>query len=254
MSGNIKRVYFFVMTGFCAMGLFTAAHAAGIELHGYGYQDYVQASKDTYLGADKKGTWDNNFLGLEAPSASMIRANCGHSCKPARPKNRFTWFFVDYQFTNQLRGHIGRVKLPMGLYNEVIDAKNLQISQLEPSIYQGASDMMYDAYHGVGLDYDHDVGAGHLMWQVYAGNIYDYTFDIATADAQDRRTFGGRITYRTPVDGLRFMLTLNRVQMQVITNGIKDSTMRDEDRAPLCQLCNGDYVAKPYMRIISACP
>ncbi len=243
MSGNIKRVYPFIMTGICAVGLFTAAHAAGIELHGYGYQDYVQASKNSYLGADKKGTWDNNFLGLVGAVSLNDKSKLWAQLQASSTdQNRFTWFFVDYQFTNQLRGHIGRVKLPMGLYNEVIDAKNLQISQLEPSIYQGASDMMYDAYHGVGLDYDHDVGAGHLMWQVYAGNIYDYTFDIATADAQDRRTFGGRITYRTPVDGLRFMLTLNRVQMQVITNGIKDSTMRDEDRAIL----SASYVTDDY--------
>jgi len=243
MRGCIKRALCLVITGFSAAGLLGSAHAGQLEVHGYGYQDYVQANGNSYLGADGKGSWDNNFLGLvgavDINDKSKLWAQLQAS---ATDQNRFTWFFVDYQFSNQLRGHIGRVKLPMGLYNEVIDAKYLQVSQLEPSIYQGASDMVYDAYHGIGLDYDQDFGAGELMWQVYGGNIYDYTFDPATSDAQDRRTFGGRVTYNTPVDGLKFLLTLNRTQLQVINSGVRSGEIKNEDRYML----SASYVTDDY--------
>ena len=243
MRGNIKRALNIVMTGFCAMGLATAAHSAQIELHGYGYQDYVRANGNSYLGADSKGSWDNNFLGLvgavDINDKSKLWAQLQAS---STDQNRFTWFFVDYQFSNQLRGHVGRVKLPMGLYNEIIDAKYLQVSQLEPLMYQGASDMVYDAYHGIGLDYDQSAAGGELMWQVYGGNINDYTFDPATSDAQDRRTIGGRVTYITPVEGLKLLLTLNRTQLQVITGGVRDGDIKNEDRAML----SASYVTDDY--------
>ena len=243
MSGYIKRASCLIMSGLCAAGLFSTAQAAGIELHGYGYQDYVQANGNNYLGADGKGSWDNNFLGLVGAVSLNDKSKLWAQLQASSTdQNRFTWFFVDYQFSNQLRGHVGRVKLPMGLYNEIIDAKNLQVSQLEPVMYQGASDMVYDAYHGVGLDYDHDFAGGHMMWQVYGGNINDYTFDPVNGDAQDRRTFGGRVTYDAPVDGLKFLLTLNRTQMQVITGGVRDNAIKNEDRAML----SASYVTDNY--------
>ena len=243
MSGYIKRVSCLIMSGLCAAGLFSTAQAAGIEIHGYGYQDYVQANGNTYLGADGKGSWDNNFLGLVGAVSLNDKSKLWAQLQASSTdQNRFTWFFVDYQFSNQLRGHVGRVKLPMGLYNEIIDAKYLQVSQLEPLMYQGASDMVYDAYHGIGLDYDQNIAGGDLMWQVYGGNINDYTFDPVNGDAQDRRTFGGRVTYNTPVDGLKFLLTLNRTQMQVITGGVRDNAIKNEDRAML----SASYVTDNY--------
>ena len=243
MSGNIKRTACILTIGFLAAGALTCAHAAQIELHGYGYQDYVQANGNTYLGADGKGSWDNNFLGLVGAVNINAKSKLWAQLQASSTdQNRFTWFFVDYQFSNQLRGHVGRVKLPMGLYNEIIDAKYLQVSQLEPLMYQGASDMVYDAYHGIGIDYDQDIADGNLVWQVYGGNINDYTFDPATSDAQDRRTFGGRITYNAPVDGLKFLLTLNRTQLQVISGGVRGGEIKDEDRAML----SASYVTENY--------
>ena len=135
MGGFIRRACCLVMNGIFAAGLFSTAHAAQMEMHGYGYQDYLQANGNTYLGADGKGSWDNNFLGLVGAVSLNDKSKLWAQLQASSTdQNRFTWFFVDYQFSNQLRGHVGRVKLPMGLYNEVIDAKYLQVSQLEPSM------------------------------------------------------------------------------------------------------------------------
>ncbi len=38
-----------------------------VDLHGYGYQAYMQTSgANSYNGADNQRSWDNNFLGLVA--------------------------------------------------------------------------------------------------------------------------------------------------------------------------------------------
>ena len=62
MSGDIKRAVCFLASGFLSAGTLTCAHAAQIKLHGYGYQDYVQANGNTNLGADGERSWNNNFL------------------------------------------------------------------------------------------------------------------------------------------------------------------------------------------------
>jgi len=92
-----------------------------------------------------------------------------------------------------------------------------------PVIYQTAADMVHDAYHGVGFDYEQDVGKGHILWQAWGGNVYDRDPPV---DTRDRRAFGFRVGYRTPVDGLRFMLSAYRTQVQTLA----DNSMSNEDR------------------------
>src|SRR5882724_3141632 len=137
-----------------------------LDLHGYGFQTYAQTSANTYLGADKRGTWDNNFLGLVMAATLSEQSKLWAQLESSTADGtRFTWFFVDYQVSDAVRAHVGRVKLPLGFYNEIIDAKSLQPAALEPALYQTAADMVHDSYHGLGVDFEQDVGGGHLLWQ-----------------------------------------------------------------------------------------
>jgi hypothetical protein len=196
-----------------------------LEIHGFGSQDYLQASHNTYLGADNRGTWDDNFLGLVATvtlnDKSRLWAQLETSSNEA---TRFTWFFVDYQLTEAVRLHAGRVKFPLGLYNEYIDTKFIQVTSLEPAIYQSAADFVHDAYTGVGADYMQSFGsAGEITWQVFGGNAYDIE---QPPDIRDRRAYGGRVTYRSPINGLRFMLSGYRTQVETLAT----RELTNEDR------------------------
>jgi len=198
-----------------------------IDLHGYGYQDYAQSSANSYLGADKHGTWDNNFLGLVLTATLTDKSKLWAQLEDTSTEGTsFTWIFVDYELTDNVRAHVGRVKLPLGFYNEIIDAKPLQPAALEPSLYQEAADMVHDSYQGVGIDYEQDIAGGHVLWQAYGGNVYDNDPDIVT---RDRRAFGGRATYRPPLDGVTFMVSALRTQVQSLATG----TLSDEDRGIL---------------------
>ena len=231
LNAVIRAVKVAPMAGalIAAGGLFTPT-AQGedfgdrVVLHGFGYQDYMQTDNNTYMGADKRGSWDNNFLGLvtsiDINDRSKLWAQLEGNTSDG---TRFTWFFVDYQFSENVRGHVGRVKMPLGLYNETVDAKFLQVTQLEPSLYQGAADMVHDSYHGAGLDFEQNVGHGHLLWQIYAGNAYDIDPPV---DSRDRRIIGGRVTYRTPVSDLRLMASGYRTYVELLADG----TMHSEDR------------------------
>jgi Phosphate-selective porin O and P len=188
------------------------------SLHGFGTQTYSQTSANTYLGADHSGTWDNNFLGLvgtvKLNDKSKLWAQLEAS---SADTTHFTWFFVDYQLSEDSTVHAGRVKLPLGIYNDTIDTKFLQQSSLEPALYQTAADIVSDAYTGLGYDHDQRLGgAGNILWQFYGGNNHD---DTPPADSRDRRIAGARVTYDTPVIGLRFLLSANLTQVQILATG-----------------------------------
>jgi hypothetical protein len=200
------------------------------EVHGYGNQDYMKTSANTYMTADGHGSWENNFLGLVVAATLNDQSKLWAQFQGSSAEGtRFTWFFVDYQLNDALRLHAGRVKLPLGFYNETIDVKALQLAAVEPSLYQTfhtGADMVHDAYQGVGADYEQDVGNGHLLWQLWAGNTYDTD---PPSDSKDRQAWGFRVTYRTPIDGLRFMVSGYRTKVELLA----DSTMTNEDRGIL---------------------
>jgi hypothetical protein len=187
-------------------------------LHGYGSQDYAQTTANTYMAADQRGTWDNNFLAFVATVSLNERSKLWAQLETSSlDTTHFTWFFLDYELTDSATAHVGRVKFPLGLYNETIDVKFLQLSSLEPLLYQGAADFVADSYQGAGLDYTQDMGsAGRIVWQVYGGNTYDP--DPPTT-SRDRRIYGGRATYGAPVEGLRFMLSAYRTQVELLATG-----------------------------------
>ena len=231
--GYNKKLIGVAIGAILAAGTLNTARADDLSdrfsVHGFGHQIYKQTSANTYLGADDRGSWDDNYFGLVTAitltDKSKVWAQLEAASTPEGTDTHFTWFFVDYQFTSQLRGHIGRIKMPLGLYNETIDTRFLQVSELLPSMYQSESDTMYDAYNGVGMDYDHDLGAGHMTWQVYGGNIINPRLDIPSG-SWDRRTMGGRVTYITPVDGLKFVLTYNDTTYEMTS----DRSLHEEPR------------------------
>ncbi len=196
----------------------SAVDFGGAALHGYASQTYMQTTANQYLDADTKGTWDNNFLGLVATLPLNDRSKLWAQLEASTTDStRFTWFFVDYQFSDDLRAHAGRVKFPLGLYNEIIDAKYLHVTSLEPLLYQQAADFVHDSYTGVGLDYDRQLGsAGAISWQIYGGNSYDTD---PPPGSRDRRMFGGRVTYTTPIDGLRAILSAYHTDVQLLVDG-----------------------------------
>jgi len=221
---NINKII--ILAGALAMA---GAHADDrLSINGFGYQDYRQANANQYSGADSRGSWDNNFLGIVMSGKASDRDTVWAQVQAnSTEQTRITWMFLDHRFNDNLSAHVGRVKFPYGLYNEFIDNKTLQLSAIEPSAYSGAGDMVYDAYNGIGLDWT----SGSLFTQIFAGNVYNppvptsppvcsvvggCTANPPTAASipahSDRRLIGGRITWNTPQEGLRFMLSANGTQ------------------------------------------
>jgi hypothetical protein len=230
-----------------AASLMSAVNAYADEdrftFNGFGNQDYRRSTANSYLGADSSGTWDNNFLGLVMSGKINDKARAWAQLQTAAGESpRFTWFFVDYQFNDSISAHVGRVKFPYGLYNETISTQALRPSISEPVVYSRAADMTYDAYNGVGLDWH----SGPVLVQVFGGNIDTPSsgvpaYELPDTTQRDDNVFGGRLTYNTPIDGMRLMVSANRTTVESFlpASNTPSGEKGSEDRAIL----SFDYVA-----------
>lgn len=215
-------------------------------LHGFGNQDYSKSSANSFEQSGGPGTWDNNFLGLvtsvkisdESKLWAQLQANTTETV-------RFTWMFVDYQLSDNLNVHVGRVKFPWGIYNEYIDTRGLQMSVGKPLAYSLEADLAYDAYDGAGVDYTVSLGgSGTLLVQGFYGNIftapnpvynppYPDQFQMGNLEAitNDHHVIGGKLTWETPVEGLRFLVSANQTRVETTAdNGQIPNQQGEENR------------------------
>lgn len=215
-----------------------SAHADDkFSVNGYGYQDYRQTNSNFSSGASQRGTWDNNFFAIVMSAKVTDRDTAWAQLETGSiDPTRFTWAFVDHRFSDTLSAHVGRVKFPYGIYNEFIDNKWLQLSAVLPTAYSKAGDMGYDAYNGVGMDWT----AGSVFTQVYGGNIYVPGPDVHA----DRRLIGARVTWNTPVPGLRLLVSANEAQIEATpkTPPPMLTQLGKEDRA----MVSVDYVSDSF--------
>ena len=214
----MKRITFKKIILFAGLLAATSAHADDkYNVSGFGYQDYRKTNANILEGVDKRGTGEIDIIAFvvsaKVTDHDTVFAQLESS---ATEPTRFTWAFLDHRFNDNLSAHIGRVKFPLGLYNEFIDNKWLQLGVVNPLVYAAGSDMVHDAYTGVGLDWT----AGSLFTQVYAGHVYDNPQN----DTQDvvpfsnRNMYGGRITWNAPFEGLRLLVSAYRTQIESTAN------------------------------------
>jgi hypothetical protein len=184
-----------------------SAHAVdlseSVQLHGYGHVGALNTDSNSYLNANNGTTWDYKDLALLFTGKINERSNAWIELFSIEGKNRVDWAFVDYQVANGPLLRLGQIKLPIGLYNEIRDIEFIRPSSLQPFLYQESVDITSEAYRGAGLAYDHEFGRGGLTWDIYGGETVEYD----TGEHKHTGLLGGRVSYQTPVEGLRAMLS-----------------------------------------------
>ena len=246
------------ISGLCGAG---SAHAqeTPLAIHGFGNQDDWRSSANSYQGADTRGTWGNNMFGVVFTAVVTDKSKVWAQLQAdSNEQTRATWMFVDYQVNDDVRAHVGRVKFPFGIYNEIITTRALQMSVVEPAAYSIPADMTYDAYDGAGIDIDFHLPANNtLTLQAFGGNIFNppdpqpaiplnqdwgvnqyQNNGPATgqngyvAPHNDRTIIGTKLTWQTPVDALRLMFSANRATLEstMVSSDAGQGTLFQEDR------------------------
>lgn len=206
-----------------------AMEFGGVEIHGFASQGFIQTTKENNFPVSNSGKGSFNFndfginfskqltpdlrIGLQL--LAMDRGNYG------KDKITLDWAYGDYRLKDWLGFRAGKIKLPLGLYNESRDNDALRTFIFMPQneYYEYERDSIM-AIAGGSIYGSVPIGAaGALNYQVQVGTLpltsdggtaINYSAYISTSDAtlkvddiSSTTAVVHHLEWRTPVDGLR---------------------------------------------------
>lgn len=203
------------------------ASSTGIDLqvHAFVSQGFLVSTDNNYLARSERGSFEFTEVGINFTSALTENLRIGlqlfaHDIGPVGNYDaRVDWFYLDYRFTDWFGLRAGRVKLPVGLYNEFNDIDAGRTSVLLPqSVYpiQNRDFLLaqtgVELYGRLGL-----ASAGSLEYRVYGGTVFfelEPAADSSLNDIAIPYLAGARLLWETPLPGLRVGASLQTLRLE----------------------------------------
>jgi len=226
MKNRIIIATVLVMATFCLFSSITVAmEVEGVNIHGFVSQGFLMSDQYNYLTENSKdGSFAYNEAGINFSKSLTDKLLFGIQLfsrdlgDVANNKVTIDWAYGDYRLKDWFGIRAGRIKLPIGLYNETRDIDMLRTGIVMPqSIY---SDLLRDtsiAANGVGIYGNVDLSAvGSIDYQAVAGQMnidndsgFEKWFNsrftplFSLAGSTDTDTaYVGNLRWNTPLDGL----------------------------------------------------
>ena len=206
-----------------------AYEAGGVEIHGFVSQGYIKTTSTNNFPVSNSGQGSFNFNDFGINFAKELtpdlhvgiqffafdRGNYGMD------KIIVDWAFGDYRFKDWLGFRAGKVKIPLGLYNEARDNDALRTFIFLPqqAYYDYERDSLV-AIEGVAvygsipmhsagtLNYQVEVGAVPAVPDGgFAKEIGGMIGDLDITEISSKTSVAHSLEWRTPVSGLRALIT-----------------------------------------------
>lgn len=226
----VKRFIFacFLVCFLLGLPVAGAVDLAGIDIHGFISQGYLQSDENNYLGDSEEGSFQFNEIGINFAKDLSDDLRIGMQIfsrdlgTVGNNTVEFDWANGDYRWRDWLGVRVGLMKMAHGLYNETRDVDMLRTWVLLPqAVYDETSRDYYTRMWGGELYGTIPIGAGGDL--KYRALIGSYTPDSdesgltrfaenrgvpVTVDGFDNGVqYNGSLQWHTPVDGLRFGVT-----------------------------------------------
>ncbi len=212
----------------CALALLAASAFAAeppeeIRLFGHLTQAYGVSSKGSILGTTEGGTTDLRNVAVqfrwEKSERDSVVVQLSHEQRgddifaPARDEVEVDWAFYERRLGEYSTLKVGRLNVPLGIYNEVRDVGTLlPFFNLPISIYAGVLSSA-ETVDGVSIahtfaprsEWALDVELYHGGWDTFQQRVdVDSKFGIVNLDARAEDALGVQLWLDTPIQGLRF--------------------------------------------------
>lgn len=230
----------------------SAFDVAGVEIHGFISQGYLKSDDNNYLANTEDGTCEFTEVGINfSKEFDKVRIGLQLLSRDlgdfGNNDIKLDWAIGDYRFNDLLGIRIGKVKMPMGLYNQERDLDMLRTSVFLPSaIYDEGTRDFNDTFQGAEIYGDLDARAlGSFEYElfygttnvdeesVYARNIKDgMQNDIPGStmgsdfSIEADYVAGAALRWALPIDGLRVSGTYRTAEAE-ITSSIDASYLPD---------------------------
>jgi len=214
---------FFTGTGSLILLLMitTPVLSNSLEIHGFVSQGYLQTDRDNYMVKTEEGSFKFNEIGFNVSNdisddlrlgIQFLSRSLGDQCENA---TTIDWAFADYRYHDLLGFRFGRIKIPLGLYNEIRDIDMLRTSIFLPSsIYSEPWRDTMSSLDGIGLyGYLSLNGMGGVSYQALVGQmetpedggVARYIERIGTNDVihmEPSKSYNASLLWDLPIEGL----------------------------------------------------
>ena len=221
-----------LLTAVAFLSLATSAQAmdlAGVEIHGFASQGYIKTTRENNFPVSNSGDGSFNFndfainFSKEVTPGLRVGLQLLAMDRGSYGKDDVTldWAFADYRLHDWLGFRAGKIKMPLGLYNESRDNDALRtfIFLPENEYYDYERDSV-NAITGAGIYGSLPIGeAGTLNYQLLVGttpiptdgaSARNYSAYVSTVEApltatniDSDKAFVHHLEWRAPFDGLR---------------------------------------------------
>ncbi|MCB2181405.1 MAG: hypothetical protein KQH63_05235 [Desulfobulbaceae bacterium] len=204
-----------------------------LSLNGYLSQGYIESSGNNFFGDSLDGSFEINEFALTTNYIANNQLRLGLQLlsrdlgEEGNNEILIDWAVADYHWQDWLGLRLGKVKLPIGLYNQGRDTDFLRPMVFLPqSIYDENKRSLLVAATGGSIYGNFFLGnGGYLDYQAYYGKV-DFREDSGQAqgirylvsnisrmknlgsvsdfDSENRYVCGGSLLYSPPLDALRF--------------------------------------------------
>jgi hypothetical protein len=195
---------------------------SSVAIHGFISQGYMQSTDNNFFGNTIDGTFKFNEFGLNITSQvsdnlrigmQLFSRNLGYL---GGPKVIVDWAYGDYLWKDWLGVRAGKIKMPLGFYNETRDVDILRTSIFLPQgVYNESWRTTFNAIQGVGLygnltfnnfgtlNYQGQIGIYGIINGSGFKKITEDQMSATVGDYHVSTTYVGSITWETPLEGLR---------------------------------------------------
>lgn len=199
-----------------------------VEIHAFGSQGAFITFENDYIDDDStEGSFDFTEVGINFSRefSDSLRFGVQFFAQNEGRRGSFRalidWFNIDWRFRDWMGFRAGRLKIPYGLFNEIRDIDAARIPILLPqSVYPLQGREILFSHTGAELYGYIPIGpAGDLGYRAFIGSILLSDFPLVAvgagfeADTRLPWIYGGRLMWETPLEGLRFAGTFQRLHV-----------------------------------------
>jgi hypothetical protein len=184
----------------------------GLSIHGFMTQAYGRTDGHQIIGIGPDGTADYRVAALQfryaydARGAFVIQLSherLGRSpLGDLEPAVDLDWVFYEHRFDDYTVARVGKVRSPIGIYNEFRDVGTLLPFYRPPLVIYGEQMYTSETLDGITLGRRFPLGDWELSVDGFVGSWGFMQLDLATRATVDLG-YGAQLWLQTPVDGLR---------------------------------------------------
>jgi hypothetical protein len=184
----------------------------GVSVHGFMTQAFGATTQHQLIGLSPTGTADYRVAALQfrydADQRNVMVVQFSHERLGRSPIGDaeddvvLDWIFYEHWFDDLTVARVGRIRMPIGIYNEIRDVGTLLPFYRPPESMYGEQTYAAETVDGLMIGRRVPLGAWSLSAEAFYGSWQYLQRDLAT-NARVDGGLGGQLWIHTPLEGVR---------------------------------------------------